>query len=222
MTESYLFPPEPVFSLSVKGETARYPVRRIFCVGRNYAKHAAELGNEVDREAPFYFTKSPAHAVESGANVPFAQGTEDYHHEMEFAVALGEGAEVLGYFSALDMTRRDRQNDAKAKKRPWDWAKDVEDSAVLGAITPAATFGEVTDQRIWLKVNGEIRQDATLTELIHDIPAILKHLSGYYHLGAGDVILTGTPAGVGAVQPGDTLEGSIDGLDPVVLHLQST
>ncbi|OWU86076.1 fumarylacetoacetase [Oceanicola sp. 22II-s10i] len=224
-----LFDLPPIPDVPVKGETEGYPVRRIFCVGRNYAAHAAEMGNEVDREAPFYFTKSPAHLVLTGATLPFPPGTEDYHHEMEFVVALGaplfrcsadEGmAAVYGYACGLDMTRRDLQGQAKDKRRPWDLGKDVEGAAVIGEITKAAEFGTVSDQSITLAVNGEMKQDATLAELIHDVPAVLVHLSRYYHLGPGDLIYTGTPAGVGAVQPGAVLHGEVAGLGPVDLTL---
>ena len=225
----YLFDlPQPM-SLEVEGETARFPLHRIFCVGRNYAAHAAEMGNVVDREAPFYFTKSVQHAIPSGMTVPLAAGTDNYHHEMEFAILIGAPAfkadeaaaadAVFGYCCALDMTRRDLQNAAKEKRRPWCLSKDIEASAVLAPAKRAADFGAVSDQRIWLRVNGELRQDASLAELIHSVPAIVSHLSGYYHLQPGDIILTGTPAGVGQVGAGDVMEGGIDGLPPIALTL---
>ncbi len=224
-----LFSLPPIPDVPVKGEAEGYPVRRIFCVGRNYAAHAAEMGNEVDREAPFYFTKSPANMVLSGAKLPYPPGTSDYHHEMEFVIAIGapvfraSPAEakkaIYGYACGLDMTRRDRQAEGKDKRRPWDLGKDVEGSAVIAEITKAADFGSVSGQRIALTVDGSIRQDATLTELIHKVPDVIAHLSGYYHLGAGDLIYTGTPAGVGAVNPGAVLEGTIDGLAPIHLTL---
>lgn len=212
----------------VKGESEGYPVRRIFCVGRNYAAHAAELGNEVP-EAPFYFTKMPAHLVLSGAELPYPTGTANYHHEMEFVIAIGapvfrctpeEGlAAVYGYAAGLDMTRRDLQNEAKDQRRPWDLSKDFEGAAVIGEITKAAEFGPVSDQKIVLTVDGETRQDATLAELIHSVPDVIAHLSGYYHLEPGDLIYTGTPAGVSAVEAGAVLEGSVEGLAPVSLTL---
>ncbi|MDF1855393.1 fumarylacetoacetate hydrolase family protein [Pseudooceanicola sp.] len=224
-----LFALPPIPDVPVRGEAEAYPVRRIFCVGRNYAAHAAEMGNEVDREAPFYFTKSPAHLVLSGAELPFPPGTEDYHHEMEFVVALGAplfrgtpdqaARSIYGYACGLDMTRRDLQGAAKDKRRPWSLGKDVEGSALIGEITRATDFGAVADQAITLKVNGALRQDANLSELIHKVPDVIAHLSGYYHLGPGDLIYTGTPAGVGAVQAGDVLEGAIAGLTPIRLTL---
>ncbi len=204
-----------------------FPVRRIFCVGRNYAAHAAEMGHDVDREAPFYFTKSPSTICLSGQMVAYPPGTENYHHEMEFVVALNGPAfrvsvedalqSVFGYACGFDMTRRDRQQDGKDKRRPWDLGKDVENSAVIGAITPVADFGALADQTISLMINGETRQQATLADMVWSVAEIIAHLSQYYHLGAGDLIYTGTPAGVGPVEVGDTLVGRISGLEPVEL-----
>lgn len=225
----YLFEPPAVFSLEVGGEARGYPLRRIFCVGRNYAAHAAEMGNEVDREAPWYFTKQVAHAVKSGAVLPYPPGTTNYHHEMELAFVLGAPvfcagaaetqAAIYAYGCALDMTRRDRQQDGKDSRRPWSLGKDVEGSAVFGPLTRAADFGAVAEQRIHLKVNGAVKQDASLAEMVWSCGEIVAHLSHYYHLGAGDMILTGTPAGVGPVRAGDTISGGIDGLAGVSLTL---
>ncbi|CTQ49333.1 fumarylacetoacetate hydrolase family protein [Jannaschia donghaensis] len=215
--------------LAVRGSADRYPVVRVFCVGRNYAAHAAEMGNEVDRDAPFYFTKSPFHVALTGATLPYPPGTQDYHHEMEFVIAIGApifqgtrdaaGAAIFGYGAGLDMTRRDLQGAAKDKRRPWDLGKDVEGSAVLAPLTRAVDFGPVADQRIHLTVNGEIRQDAALSEMIHDCAGIVSDLSKFYHLAPGDIILTGTPAGVGPVVAGDVLHGEVTGCDPVDLTL---
>ncbi|HPD92600.1 MAG: fumarylacetoacetate hydrolase family protein [Rhodobacter sp.] len=225
----FLFPVPPVPTIALRGESAAYAVSRIFCVGRNYAAHAAEMGVEVDREAPFYFTKSPAHLVPSGVTLPYPPGTDDYHHEMELAFALGAplfrasrqqaSAAILAYGCALDMTRRDLQGQAKNLRRPWDLGKDFEGAAVLAEMTRAADFGPVGAQRIHLSVNGQIRQQSDLSLMIHDCVDVLVHLSKFYHLGPGDVILTGTPEGVGAVHPGDVLEGGIDGLAPVRLTI---
>ncbi|MEP4198504.1 MAG: fumarylacetoacetate hydrolase family protein [Aliishimia sp.] len=211
-----LFAPMPAPMIPVIGEDTGFPVHRIFCVGRNYEAHAKEMGGEVDREAPWYFTKSPAHVCLSGSVVPFPQGTSNYHHEMEMAVYLGADSDIIGYGSALDMTRRDRQQDGKDNRRPWSLGKDVENAAVL---TPITRGFAVDGQRIWLSVNGEMRQDATLTELVWSVPEVINHLSQFYHLGAGDVILTGTPAGVGPVVAGDKIEGGVDGLETVSLTL---
>ncbi len=226
---AYLFPPAPVASVAVHGEAAAYPIRRIFCVGRNYAAHAAEMGVEVDREAPFYFTKSPHAVLASGNMLPYPPGTENFHYEMELVVALGAPAfrvdaaqamaAVYAYGSGLDMTRRDLQLKAREKQRPWDLGKDFEGAAVLAPLTRAAAVAEPGPQRIWLTVNGAVKQDAHLSDLIHSVPEIIADLSQYYHLQPGDIIMTGTPAGVGPVQPGDVIEGGIDGLDPVALTI---
>jgi fumarylpyruvate hydrolase len=223
----HLFELPEAFSIPLEGEEARFPVRRIFCVGRNYAAHAAEMGNEVDREAPFYFTKAPAAAIASGATIPYPPGTADFHHEMELAVLIGAPAfrvavskapeVILGYCAALDMTRRDLQGIAKDKRRPWDIGKDFESSAVFAPASRASDVGALGDLRLRLSVNGTIRQDAALGEMVHSVPEIVADLSNYYHLAPGDVILTGTPAGVGPVVAGDVLDGRIGGLEPIHL-----
>lgn len=225
----YLFPAPDVRSVPVTGETAVYPVNRIFCVGRNYAAHAAEMGVEVDREKPFYFTKTPSALFASGGAAPYPPGTGNFHFEMELVVVIGEPAfkvsvteaprAIYGYACGLDMTRRDLQLSERAKQRPWDLGKDVENSAVIGPVTRAQEFGVVGGQRIWLTQNGETRQDATLDELIWSVEEIISHLSGFYHLAPGDLIYTGTPAGVGPVQPGDRLEGGVEGLSPISLTI---
>jgi len=224
-----LFPlPEPL-SIPVQGETAEYPVVRIFCVGRNYAAHAAEMGVEVDREAPFYFTKSSANAMLSGGSAPYPPGSENFHYEMELALAIGKPvfratakearAAIYGYGCALDMTRRDLQIRERKKQRPWDLGKDLEQGAVFAPLTKAGDWGPVADQRIWLTLDDEIKQDATLAELIWSVEEIICHLSGFYHLRPGDLILTGTPAGVGPVLPNQQINGSITGLAPISLNL---
>jgi fumarylpyruvate hydrolase len=213
----------------VKGESAAYPVHRIFCVGRNYAAHAAEMGHEVDREEPFYFTKPASAIVASGSEIAYAPGTANLHHEMELVVAIGSPAfrtsveaapsAIYGYAAGLDMTRRDLQQKAREKGRPWDFGKAFEQSAVIGEITKAGDFGGVGPQRITLAVNGETRQDAVLSDLVWSIPELISHLSRFYHLIPGDLIYTGTPAGVGPVKPGDVLTGEIDGLAPLRLAI---
>lgn len=225
----YLFETPKVRSIPVAGEANEYPIHRIFCVGQNYAAHAAEMGSVADTEAPFYFTKQLHAVIATGANVPYPPGTSNYHYEMELAFTLQkplfrctpeQAAEAIySYGCSLDMTRRDLQAEAKEKQRPWDLAKDAENAAVFAPQTKAADFGALSDQRISLAVNGEIKQDSTLSDMIHDCVGILCHLSQYYHLGAGDVILTGTPAGVGAVAVGDAIKGEIDGLAPVELTI---
>ncbi|HRO15089.1 MAG TPA: fumarylacetoacetate hydrolase family protein [Paracoccus sp. (in: a-proteobacteria)] len=221
-----LFPAPALQTLPVHGRAGAYPVNRIFCVGRNYAEHAREMGAEVDREAPFYFTKSPASLIPSGSALPYPPGTSDLHHEVELVVALGAPAfradagtaerAVFGYACGLDMTRRDLQAAAKDKRRPWDTGKDFEGSAVIAPLTPASDFA-VADQPIRLRVNGQLRQDGRLSELVFGVPELIAHLSTLYHLGPGDLIMTGTPAGVGPVVAGDRIEGEIGGLAPVHL-----
>ncbi len=224
----YLFPAPVPASLPVIGQPERFPVGRIFCVGRNYAAHAAEMGAEVDRGSPFYFLKS-AHAVlESGGVLPYPPGTEDLHHEIEMVVAIGAPAfrvtadqaasAIWGYGTGLDLTRRDLQARAKAMQRSWDLGKNFEGSAVLSALTPAADF-QPAGQRIHLDVNGTTRQDSVISDMVWSIPEIIADLSQYYHLAPGDLIMTGTPAGVGAVTSGDRLAGGIAGLAPVELTI---
>ncbi|MCW3781618.1 fumarylacetoacetate hydrolase family protein [Defluviimonas salinarum] len=224
-----VFPASDPVTVPLHGEDAAFPVTRIFCVGRNYADHAKEMGAEVDREAPFYFTKAPAHLTLSGATIPYPPGTADFHHEMEFVVALGAPAfripqekaldAIFGYAAGLDMTRRDLQAAAKDKRRPWDTGKDFENAAVIGPITRAAAFGEPGPQGISLLLNGTPVQRARLADMVWSVAGIVAHLSTLYHMRAGDLIFTGTPAGVGPVRPGDILHGEIDGLAPVDLEI---
>ncbi|TYB82520.1 fumarylacetoacetate hydrolase family protein [Maritimibacter fusiformis] len=224
----FLFPPSATPAIPVEGG-GLYPVNRIFCVGRNYAAHAAEMGTEAATDAPFYFTVTPAHMLLSGAVLPYPPGTGNFHYEMELALAIGKPVfraapedaadAILGYCCALDMTRRDVQIQAREQQRPWDLGKDVEGGAVFAPLTRAGDFGAVASQRIHLAVNGEVRQDANLSELIHSPAAIVAHLSGFYHLAPGDMIMTGTPAGVGPVVAGDEITGGIEGLAPIALSI---
>lgn len=228
---SYLFPPSPARSLPVRGTAARFPVRRIFCVGRNYAAHAAEMGMPVDRTTmrPFYFLKDAANLVESGATVPYPAGTSNYHHELELVVAIGQpgfrvaeadaGRLIYGYCCGLDMTRRDLQLAAREQGRPWDLAKNFEHSAVCSEIVPAAGLGVLDNGAIRLQVNGETRQDSDLGKLIWNLRELIADLSQFYHLEPGDLIMTGTPEGVGPVQPGDTLGGHIEAVGDIMLHI---
>ena len=219
------FPAPKLQLLPIVGDVDMYPVSRIFCVGRNYVAHAAEMGGEVDREAPWYFTKSAQALCQSDETVPYPAGTSNYHHEMELVVALGKPAfqvergramdTVFGYACGLDMTRRDRQQDGKDARRPWSLGKDVENGAVIGAITPKLDMALLGPQRIALQVNGETRQDALLSDMVWAVAELISHLSQYYHLNAGDLIMTGTPAGVGPVVSGDAIAGQIDGLAPI-------
>ena len=227
LSPAFAIPAPPL--IPINGAQAGYPVARIFCVGRNYVAHAAEMGNEVDRETPFYFTKSAQALCLSGAEIPYPPGSGDVHHEMELVVALGGPAfrvseaaaldSVFGYACGIDLTRRDLQGKAKAKGRPWDLGKDFESSAIIAPITLASAFGRVQDQRIRLDRNGVTAQDARLSDMVWSVTEVIAHLSCFYHLGAGDLIYTGTPAGVGPVSPGDHLSGGIDGLDPLTFSI---
>jgi fumarylpyruvate hydrolase len=226
---AFVFPPPPPAAAAVRGRSERFPIRRVFCVGRNYEAHAREMGAAVDREAPFYFIKAAEHHVPSGATVPYPPGTKNYHYEMEWVVAIGTPgfriaeaqalAHVFGYACGLDMTRRDLQAAAKDKQRPWDLRQTGEQAAVLGEIAPAAEIGHPARGRIELRVNGQTKQSSDIADLIHGVPAIVADLSQYYHLQAGDLIFTGTPEGVGAVRAGDRLEGSIEGVGTITLQL---
>lgn len=222
--------PEPA-SVAVTGTSQRFPVRRIYCVGRNYADHAREMGTS-GREAPFFFAKPadavlPAMADETVA-MPYPTLTEELHHEIELVAAIGRGgrdiavadapAHVWGYAVGLDMTRRDLQAQAKKLGRPWSIAKGFDASAPIGPITPLAQAGDITRSAIWLKVNGEVRQRGRIDQMIWNLAEVISHLSRAWTLQAGDLIFTGTPAGVGAVVRGDVLEGGIDGLAP--LHVR--
>lgn len=227
--DALLFPPAPVSAVPIRGRSERIPIRRIFCVGRNYEAHAREMGVAVDRETPFYFTKAAEHYVASGSTVPYPPGTNNYHYEIELVVVMGAPAFrvasrhaldcVFGYACGLDMTRRDLQSAAKDQRRPWDLAKDVEHSAVLGEIAPAAEIGHPREGRIELQLNGETKQASDVSQLIHKVPDIIAHLSTFYHLQPGDVIYTGTPEGVGPVKPGDTIAGSIAGIGTIALTI---
>lgn len=207
---------------------AHVPVRRVFCVGRNYAAHAAEMGAQVETQAPFYFTKSALAVTPSGQMRPYPPMTRDYHHEVELAVVIGKpgfrltpqdaAGVIFGYAVGLDMTRRDVQAAAKAKGHPWDMAKDGEHSAVIGPVTMAAAF-QPDAQDITLQVNDQIRQAGKLSDMVWSVPALIADLSRWVHLAPGDLVLTGTPSGVGPVHPGDRLCGMIAGLAPVSLQI---
>lgn len=227
MTGGYVFPPGPPASVAVAGRAARFPVRRIFCVGRNYAEHAREMGHDPQAEPPFFFTKPADALVESGATIPYPAATADLHHEAELVVALGGGgtqvpegaalALVWGYGAGNDLTRRDLQAEAKAARRPWDMAKAFDHSAVVGALSPAGTG--VPEGRISCRVDGVITQDADLSQMIWPVVGIISHLSRLVALQAGDLIFTGTPAGVGPIARGQTCEVRIDGLAPALVRV---
>ena len=223
---NYVFAPPATVSVGVVGESARYPVRRIYCVGRNYAEHAREMGHDPDRELPFFFQKNPDNLVLNNQDFPYPTMTSNLHHEIELVVAMGQGgrdiqaanalSHVYGYALGIDLTRRDLQNEAKKTGRPWEIGKAFEHSAPMTDITPAAKSGHLSKGAIWLKVNGEVRQQSDLTQLIWNIPEIIAHLSAIFELRAGDLIMTGTPAGVAAVKPGDVMEGYCEGVGTII------
>jgi fumarylpyruvate hydrolase len=223
---NYVFAPPATVSVGVVGESARYPVRRIYCVGRNYAEHAREMGHDPDRELPFFFQKNPDNLVLNNQDFPYPTMTSNLHHEIELVVAMGQGgrdisaanalAHVYGYALGIDLTRRDLQNEAKKTGRPWEIGKAFEHSAPMTDITPATKSGHLSKGAIWLKVNGEVRQQSDLTQLIWNIPEIIAHLSAIFELRAGDLIMTGTPAGVAAVKPGDVMEGFCEGVGTII------
>lgn len=203
----FVFPPIEPVSLPVLGTDARFPVRRVYCVGQNYADHVKEMGGD-DRNPPFFFAK-PADAIDLSGEFPYPPASQDVHHEVELLVALGPGGSVFGYGVALDMTRRDLQAAAKKAGLPWEAAKGFDRSAPSGPLTREF---DPSEGRIWLEVNGQVRQDADLSSMIWRVPEIIAELSKLFRLEAGDVILTGTPAGVGPVQAGDAIRAGIDGL----------
>jgi fumarylpyruvate hydrolase len=223
---SFVFPPGAAPSVEIKGRSERFPVHRIYCVGRNYAAHAREMGQDPEREPPFFFTKPADAIVPNHATIPYPSRTKNLHHEIELVVALGKAGRnipvsqahehVYGHAVGNDLTRRDLQFEARDKGRPWDTGKAFDRSAVISAIQPAAPGTSFASGRIWLKVNDELRQQADLSDLIWSVPEIIAELSTLFELQPGDLIYTGTPAGVGAVKPGDRLEGGIDTLDTLI------
>jgi len=222
MSNDYVIPAPAVPSLGVRGSRGRFPVHRIYCVGRNYAAHAIEMGHDPDREAPFFFQKNPDTLVPAGMDFPYPDKSEDVHYELELVVALASGGKdiprdraldcVFGYGVGLDMTRRDLQGQAKKMGRPWEVGKAFDNSAPCSDIVPAQTLGHPDAGAVWLKVNGEIRQNGDLNQMIWKVPEIIAYLSGLFTLAPGDLIFSGTPAGVGAIVRGDKLHGGVDGV----------
>ena len=218
-----VFPAAAVPCLPVRGTDALFPVHRIYCVGRNFAEHAKEMGAAVDRGNPVFFMKPADAIVPGGGRVPYPGGTRDLHHEVELVVALGRDAGgevaaadalalVFGYGVGLDLTRRDLQAAAKAKGLPWDTAKGFDHSAPASELVPVADAGDVFSQRLWLEVNGQIRQQAGLHDMVFSVSDVLHELSKLYALKAGDLVFMGTPAGVAALLPGDQFRAGVDAL----------
>ena len=226
---SYLFPPITP-AVAINGRSDLFPVHRIYCVGRNYADHVREMGGNPEREPPIFFAKPADAVVPNNARIPYPSRTKNFHHEIELVVAIGRGGSniaaaqalehVFGYAVGNDLTRRDLQSEAKDNGRPWDTSKGFDRAAVISAITPAAQSGHLRSGRIWLKVNGQMRQQANLSELIWSVPEVIAELSTFFELQPGDLIYTGTPAGVGALKKGDRIEGGIDGLDELVTTIE--
>jgi fumarylpyruvate hydrolase len=212
----------PLPSLAVEGSDARFPVGRIYCVGRNYAEHAREMGHDPDREPPFFFMKAANSIVPSGSTIGYPVGTKDVHHEIEMVVAIGKGGKdipvdkaldhVWGYAVGLDMTRRDIQGEAKKMGRPWEMGKSFDESAPISPFRPVSAVGHPAKGAIWLKVNGQVKQQGDLAMQIWSVPEQINYLSKLITLQAGDLIFSGTPAGVGPIKPGDKLEGHVDGV----------
>ncbi len=217
----YVIPAPQVAAAPVVGG-GLFPVRRIFCVGRNYAEHAREMGSDPDREPPFFFTKPADSLVTGGADMPYPTETNSLHHEMELVVALGTGGadiaeedalkHVWGYAAGLDMTRRDLQDEAKKTRRPWDMSKGFDHSAPIGMLVPASHFPDPTRGKLELRVNGAVRQSSDLSKLIWSVAETIAYLSRLVRLAPGDLIFTGTPEGVAAVVRGDVLEGVVEGV----------
>jgi fumarylpyruvate hydrolase len=225
----YVFTPPPQASVEVAGSAARFPVRRIFCVGRNYAAHAREMGKDPDREPPFFFSKPADAVVGHGSTLPYPPLTQDLHYEAELVVAIGTGGRdiaedqalehVWGYGAGNDLTRRDLQAEAKSMGRPWDFAKGFDRSAVIGPLHAAADVGHPERGAIRLSVNGEVKQEGDLSEMIWSVPEVIAFLSRAVEIRPGDLIMTGTPAGVGALAPGDSCTVSIAGLPDLTVTI---
>ena len=218
----YVLPPPPVASVAVADTDARFPVRRIICVGRNYAAHAREMGRDPDREPPFFFLKPADTVVDDGATVPYPPETSNFHYEIELIVAIGTGGanipkeraleHVYGYGVGIDLTRRDLQLAAREQGRPWDWGKGFDRSAPIAPLHPVSEVGHPSSGRIWLAVDGQVKQDSDIAKLIWPVDDIIAIASRSMELQPGDLIMTGTPEGVGPVKPGETMTGGIDGL----------
>ena len=225
----YAFTPAAETLIPVVGSDALFPVRRIYCVGRNYAEHAREMGSDPTREPPFFFSKPRDAAVPGGGDIPFPPATNNLQHEVELVVAIGRGGldipegkalnHIYGYATGIDFTRRDLQTIAREKCHPWEPGKGMDHGAPISAIVPISNRTPATDAAIWLKVNGETRQSARLNQMTWNVAEIVHRLSQFFELAAGDLIFTGTPGGVSTVHPGDTMTCGIDGLPELEVRL---
>jgi fumarylpyruvate hydrolase len=225
----FVLPPPPIPSVAILAESRRFPVRRIFCVGLNYAAHAREMGKDPGAEPPFFFTKPADAVVESGAVIPYPPETSDFHYEIELVAALHSGGahilredalgHVYGYAAGIDLTRRDLQKQARLEGKPWDFAKGFDLSAPIGAICPTERISHPRAGRITLSVNGALRQNGDISDMILDVAAVIAELSRFVTLAAGDLIFTGTPEGVGPLKPGDKVEGGVEGVGEVSLAI---
>jgi fumarylpyruvate hydrolase len=228
-TDAYILPPPPQASVKVAGDARLFAVRRIFCVGRNYADHAREMGANPERESPFFFCKPADALVADGATIAYPPQTKDLQHEVELVAAIAKGGaniarqdaltHVFGYGVGIDLTRRDLQQDAKDKKRPWDWGKGFDHSAPCSALHPAERIGHPSQGRIHLAVNGTTKQDGNLDQMIWPLPDVIAFISQSMRLEAGDLIYTGTPAGVGPVGPGDALTAEVSGIASLTITI---
>ncbi len=225
---NFVIDPAPQVCLPIRGSNESFPVRRIYCIGRNYADHAIEMGHDPNKEPPFFFQKN-AQNVDTSGTFPYPPQTSDVHHEMELVVALKSGGadisldsaleHVYGYGLGLDMTRRDLQGEAKKLGRPWEVGKSFEKSAPMSELVPASEIGHLDQGRICLKVNGEIKQDGDLNQMIWKVPEMIAYLSRFYDIAGGDLIMSGTPAGVGPVQQGDKIECEIENLGTMTVEV---
>ncbi|MCS4244014.1 fumarylpyruvate hydrolase [Rhizobium sp. BIGb0125] len=226
---AYVINPAAIPTLPVSGSQALFPVHRIYCVGRNFADHAIEMGHDPNKEPPFFFQKNPDTLVLSGTDFPYPAQSKDVHHEVELVVALKSGGKdipldkaldcVYGYAVGLDMTRRDLQNEAKKLGRPWETGKAFEASAPCGPLHPVSKVGHPSAGAIWIKVNGEVRQTGDLNQMIWKVPEMISYLSGLFTLQPGDLIFAGTPAGVGAIVKGDVMVAHVDGVDELTFKV---
>ena len=225
----YVIPPHVVPSVAVANSAQRFPVHRIYCVGRNYAEHAKEMGGDPEREPPFFFCKPADAVVENGSTIAYPLATKNFHHEVELVVALKSGGThikpeaalgaVFGYAVGVDLTRRDLQTAMREKGRPWDVGKAFDQAAPMAALHAFSEMGHVNKARIVLSVNGVVKQQSDVNDMVWNVPEIIAHLSGLFELQSGDLIFTGTPAGVGPLQKGDRIDASVAGITPLTFSI---